>query len=351
ANVPSGVGRGGKIGRVSEPDFQDVLTNGAEWAVRKGYGWEEDLKNTEESGRLEPADPSKVSDKAFKRGSPQLGSLGAGNNFLEIQQVEKIYNEEAAKTFGIDQEGQVTVMIHTGSRGCGHQIASDYLREMERSLGQEKINSLPDRELIYANFQSKLGQDYFKAMCAAANFAFCNRQMITHWTREAFSRALGKSTDNMGLELVYDVCHNIAKVEKHKINGSSKDVVVHRKGATRAFPPGHEDIPEKYKKVGQPVLIPGSMGTASYVLVGTEKAMDISFGSTAHGAGRTLSRSQAIRSFRGEKIQDDLKKKGISLKAQSWKVIAEEAPQAYKDIDEVVKVSNEEGIGNLVVKL
>ena len=351
SNVPSGVGSEGKIGFVPKNEIDNALTLGAEWAVCKGYGWSDDLSRIEENGKMKSADPSKVSENAFKRGSPQLGSLGAGNHFLEIQRVEKIYDMETAKAFGIEQENQIMIMIHTGSRGLGHQVASDYLREMERSLCPEKIKKLPDRELIYAEFQSKLGQDYFSAMSAAANYAFSNRQMITHWIRESMSKVLKKDADKLGTETIYDVCHNVGKIEKHKIEGKMKKVVIHRKGATRAFPPGHEDVPKIYRNVGQPVLIPGSMGTASYILAGTHKSMELSFGSTAHGAGRSMSRIQSVKSFRGEHVKNDLEKKGISLRAMSWKVVAEEAPQAYKDIDEVVKVSNDVGIGKLVVKM
>jgi len=350
-NVPSGVGSEGKIGFMPKNEIDDVLKFGAEWAVEKGYGWERDLERIEENGRMKDADPSKISNEAFKRGSPQLGSLGAGNHFLEIQKVEKIYNTNVAKAFGIEMENQILIMIHTGSRGLGHQIASDYLREMERNLGQEKIKKLPDRELIYADFQSDLGQNYFKAMSAAANYAFANRQMITHWVRESISKVLKKDPEFLGADVIYDVCHNVGKIEKHKIDGKLKSVIVHRKGATRAFPPGHEDVPKIYRSVGQPVLIPGSMGTASYILVGTQRAMELSFGSTAHGAGRRLSRIKSIKSFRGEKIKNDLERKGICLKAMSWKVVAEEAPEAYKNIDEVVKVSDTTGIGKLVAKM
>lgn len=350
-NVPVGVGMDGKLGSIQKSKLDSVLNSGAKWAVENGYGWQEDLKRIEENGQMKSASSTKISDKAFKRGSPQLGSLGAGNHFLEIQRVEKIYDPKIAKVFGIDHEDQITIMIHTGSRGIGHQICSDYLREMERSLGEEKIRKLPDRELIYAPFQSQLGQDYFASMSAAANYAFCNRQMITHWMRESFSSVFHQSPESLDMNIIYDVCHNIGKLEKHKINGVTKDVVVHRKGATRSFPPDHPDVPEIYRKVGQPVIIPGSMGTASYLLVGTQKAMELSFGSTAHGAGRLMSRIKATKSFRGEHIKRDLENKGISLKALSWSGVAEEAPQAYKDIDEVVGVSDSIGIGKLVAKL
>lgn len=349
-NVPSGVGSKGRIGKISSSEMDEVLETGAEWAVKNGYGWKEDLERIEENGRLKDANKEYVSEKAKRRGYAQLGSLGAGNHFLEIQKVERIYDEGVAQAFGINDVNQITIMIHTGSRGLGHQVASDYIREMENKF-RGSMRDLPDRELIYADFGSELGQRYLKAMYAAANFAFANRQMIMHWVRESFASVLNKTPEELGMELIYDVCHNIGKVEVHDIAGKKKKVIVHRKGATRSFPPGHESVPKIYRKFGQPVIIPGSMGTASYLLVGTKRAMDISFGSTAHGAGRVLSRVRAIKSFRGEGIKRKLEDEGITLRAASWSVVAEEAPQAYKDIDEVVRVSHETGIGRLVAKL
>ena len=301
------------------------------------------MDRTEEYGNLK-ADPSVVTHRALQRGMPQLGTLGAGNHFLEIQKVTKIFDEDIAKRFGIDKEGQVTVMVHCGSRGLGHQVASDYIKKMEEKYG---YRNLPDRELINAPIQSQLGQDYYNAMSASVNFAFVNRQMIEHWTRDVFKKIFGSSE---GMSQVYDVCHNLAKFEKHNIDGKEKEVCVHRKGATRSFGSGREEIPEVYRKIGQPVIIPGSMGTASYLLVGTKKAEEISFGSTAHGAGRVGSRSEALRTLRGEQVARDLANKGIEVKG-SWKGLAEEAPQMYKDIDEVVKVSHKLGIGNLVARL
>ncbi|OGI15623.1 hypothetical protein A3K63_04275, partial [Candidatus Micrarchaeota archaeon RBG_16_49_10] len=348
-NVPSGLGSSGKVKIKSMADFDDVLNHGAKWAVERGYGWERDLKHLEDEGNLKAGDASKISSDAKRRGMPQLGSLGAGNHFLEIQRVEKVFNPEAAKAFGLE-EGKLTVMIHTGSRGLGHQACSDYLRDMER-LYKHLIQSLPDRELVYAPAQSKLANDYFAAMSAAANFAWCNRQMIVHWTRESFQEVLKQSPEDLGMDIVYDVAHNIAKVEEHVIDGKKRKVYTHRKGATRAFGPGRSEIPMDYRLVGQPVIIPGSMGTASYVLVGSDTAMEQTFGSTAHGAGRAMSRTEAVRTFRGQDVADKLKQKGILIRSASWQVVAEEAPSAYKDIDEVARVSDEIGIGKLVARL
>ena len=345
--VPSGVGRAGSI-RVTKDELDEVLHNGARWAVDNNFGWKKDLERNEENGCMKVGDLS-ISDKAMKRGMPQLGSLGSGNHFLEFQLVDEIYDTKTAEAFGIFK-GQICVMIHCGSRGLGHQVCSDYIREMERSLGSD-INNLPDRQLVYAPIQSELGKRYFNSMSAAANFAWVNRQMITHWVRESFSSILGEAPEDLGMDLVYDVTHNIAKVEKHNIDGRMENVCVHRKGATRSFGPGRDELPAIYRKTGQPVIIPGSMGTASYVLAGTAKAEDVSFGSTAHGAGRVMSRSAAIRQFKGEDIKRQLESKGILIRSASWKGIVEEAPQVYKDIDEVVKVSHDAGIGNLVAKL
>jgi len=348
-NVPSGLGSRGQL-RLTVNQLDEVLERGARWAVENGYGWEEDLERLEEGGCLSGADASKVSSDAKRRGLPQLGSLGSGNHFLEIQVVDKIYEPEVAKKFGIDHEGQITVMIHTGSRGLGHQVCSDYLRMMERAVHKYNLR-LPDRELVNVPFKSPEGQDYFAAMKCAANYAWANRQMIVHWVRQSFEQVLGRNAESLGLHIVYDVAHNIAKLEEHRINGETKKVVVHRKGATRAFPAGHPDIPAIYKEVGQPVLIPGDMGTASYVLVGTEQAMMETFGSTAHGAGRHLSRHAALRSFRGENIRNMLKNKGIYVRAAKFSVIAEEAPGAYKNVDKVVEISHKAGIARKVVRL
>jgi len=349
-NVPSGVGSEGLVKVKSVRELDEVLTLGAKWAVEHGYGVEEDLEVLEENGCMEQADPSKVSEKAKKRGMPQLGSLGSGNHFLEVQVVDKIFNPEVAKVFGIEKEGQICVMIHTGSRGLGHQVCSDYLREMERRY-RDLVRKLPDRELVYAPAGSNVAENYFKAMCCAANFAWCNRQMIVHWVRQSFEEVFNRSWEEMGMHIVYDVAHNIAKVEEHRVDGKKVKVYVHRKGATRAFPKGSKEIPKKYRDVGQPVLIPGSMGTASYVLVGCEQAMEETFGSTAHGAGREMSRAAAIRKFRGSEVAKRLERQGIYVHGASWKGIAEEAPEAYKNIDDVVYASDRAGIAKVVVRL
>ncbi len=347
-NVPSGVGSKGKV-KLSQQDIDDVLDYGAEWAVEKGYGWDEDLEVLEENGRIVAADSFEVSDKAKKRGIPQLGSLGSGNHFLEIQVVDEIYNEEVAEVYGLEK-GMIVIMVHTGSRGCGHQVCSDYLRLMDKAYKNYKID-IADRQLACAPIDSKEAQSYLRAMYAAANYAWANRQMITHWIRESFEDVLGKSARDMDMQIVYDVAHNIAKEETHDFKGNNVEVLVHRKGATRAFGPGREEVPLKYREVGQPVLIPGTMGTASYVLHGTETAMEETFGSTAHGAGRVLSRSQAKKDYNPEDIVNNMKSNGIRIKATSKNVIAEEAPGAYKDVDSVVRVSDSTGIAKLVAKL
>ena len=347
-NIPSGVGSKGRI-RLDENEINDVLDYGAEWAVNNGYGWPEDLEVLEENGRMEDANSSIVSDKAKKRGIPQLGSLGSGNHFLEIQIVDEIYNEEVAEVYGL-RKGMIVIMIHSGSRGCGHQVCSDYLRIMDKAYKKYKIN-LDDRQLACAPLDSKEAQNYIQAMAAAANYAWANRQMMTHWVRETFEDVLGKSAKDMEMDIVYDVAHNIVKMENHKVYNREEDLLVHRKGATRAFGPGREEIPEKYRAVGQPVLIPGTMGTASYVLHGTDVAMEETFGSTAHGAGRVLSRSKAKKDFSADEITEDMEKRGIRIKATSKNVIAEEAPGAYKDVDSVVRVSDSTGIAKLVAKV
>ncbi len=343
-NVPSGVGSEGKV-KLTRQQLNDVLENGAKWAVENGYGRARDLEFLESNGRLEQADASKVSDKAKGRGAPQLGSLGAGNHFLEIQVVDKIYLPDVAKVFGVDKVGQVCVMIHSGSRGLGHQVCTDYLQLLESKFRNE-IKNLPDRELVYAPSGTKEQQDYFSAMCAAANYAWANRQMMAHWVRESFVKTLGMKEEAIGLDVVYDVAHNIAKVEEY----DGRKFFVHRKGATRAFPAGNPEIPKEHQKVGQAIILPGSMGTASYILVGTETAKE-TFYSTAHGAGRVSSRAKMLRGVRGEDVARELAKRGILTRAASWKVLAEEAPEAYKQIDEVARVSDEAGIGKRVVRL
>lgn len=345
-NVPSGVGSESKL-KLTDKETDDVLNRGAAFALEKGYGEKQDLLHCEEEGNMKTADAKTVSSKAKARGKNQLGTLGAGNHFLEIQIVDKIYDENAAMRFGITKEGQITVMIHCGSRGLGHQVCSDYLREMEDTY-PEIMKSLPEKDLIYAPSGSRLADNYFKAMSASANYAWANRHIIGHFVRQSFKEVFG---DKVKVDTVYDVAHNIAKLEEHEIEGELKKVWVHRKGATRAFGPGHKDIPKDFRDLGQPIIIPGSMGTSSYILLGTDKAMKETFGSTAHGAGREMSRHEAISKFRGENIKNELEKRNIYVKCASWKGIAEEAPLAYKDIDEVVKVSHEAGIGTLVVKV
>ncbi|MFQ5920728.1 MAG: RtcB family protein, partial [Nitrososphaerales archaeon] len=347
--VPSGVGSAGVV-RLTPSQLDDVLTEGVRWAVRNGYGFNDDPDVCEESGQMKGADPGKVSKMARKRGAPQLGSLGSGNHFLEVQRVDKIYDQEAAKRFGIDHEGQVTVLIHCGSRGFGHQVCSDYLRVSESALRKYNIH-LVDRELACVPNGSSEGDSYRKAMYCALNFAWSNRQMITHWTRKTFEKVFGRSESDLDMRLVYDVAHNIAKVEKHKVDGSTKDVVVHRKGATRAFPAGKEEVPVGYRDIGQPVLIPGSMGTASFILLGSPKSLDLTFGSTAHGAGRTMSRSAAKRSYSAHEVQQRLQSKGIYVKALTRQGVVEETPEAYKNVDAVADVSHTLGIATKVARL
>jgi tRNA-splicing ligase RtcB len=347
--IPSGLGSTGQI-KLSIGQLDQVLSDGVRWAIRNGYGWEEDAEFCEENGTMKGADSSKVSSTAKSRGAPQLGSLGSGNHFLEVQLVDKVLDKEAANRFGITQAGQVVVLIHTGSRGLGHQVCSDYLRVMEVAVRKYSIY-LPDRELACAPNNSKEAEDYKKAMATALNFAWSNRQMITHWTRKTFEKVFKRSEKDLDMKLVYDVAHNIAKLEEHSINGVKKKVVVHRKGATRAFPPGSSAIPNIYKDIGQPVLIPGSMGTSSWVLVGTPKAMELSFGSTAHGAGRMMSRAAAMRAYPASEIKKQLESRGILIEAASWKGVAEEAPEAYKDVDAVAEVSHKVGIATKVARL
>ncbi len=347
--VPSGVGSEGVV-KLSNSELDEVLTEGVYWAIRNGYGWEEDAEVCEENGKMNGADPSKVSNMARKRGAPQLGTLGSGNHFLEVQRVDRIYDHEAAKAMGIDHEGQITVLIHCGSRGLGHQICSDYLRVSESALKKYGI-TLPDRELACVPNSSPEGEAYRKAMYSALNFAWSNRQMITHWTRKAFEKVFNMSESDLGMHLVYDVAHNIAKVEEHKIDGSLKQVVVHRKGATRAFPANRPELPERYRSLGQPVLIPGSMGTASWILLGNARSMELTFGSTAHGAGRTMSRAAAKRSYTAQEVQKRLEVRGIYIKALTKEGVVEETPEAYKDVDAVADVSHRVGIATKVARL
>ena len=349
-NVPCGLGSRRKDFKVTIHDLERLLMDGVQWAINQGLGWSEDAEHHEEHGCMKNADPDKVSTTAKNRGLTQVGTLGSGNHFLEIQKVDKIYDVKTAKTFGIEHEGQVTIMIHCGSRGFGHQVCSDYLRVMERAIHKYKI-VLPDRELACAPGNSKEAEDYYQAMACAVNYAFVNRQAIMHWVRQSFQRVFKVDPEKFGLTLVYDVAHNIAKIENHKVNGEQKKVWVHRKGATRAFPPQHPEIPSDYRAVGQPVLIPGSMGTSSWLLVGTEKAMERSFGSTAHGAGRTMSRHAAKRRFWGGDVKKALEQRGIHVRSASAVVLAEEADPAYKNVDRVADVSDKVGIATKVARL
>jgi tRNA-splicing ligase RtcB len=349
-NVPCGLGSRRKDFRVSQHDLDMLTANGVPWAIEKGLGWSEDAEHCEENGCMRNANPDKVSPNAKNRGLTQIGTLGSGNHFLEIQKVDKILDTRTAKTFGIEQEGQVTVMIHCGSRGFGHQVCSDYLRVMERAVQKYKI-ALPDRELACAPGKSQEAEDYYQAMACAVNYAFVNRQAILHWVRQSFQQVFRENPERFGLKLVYDVAHNIAKIENHRVDGDEKKVWVHRKGATRAFPPGREEVPADYRSVGQPVLIPGSMGTSSWLLVGTEQAMQVSFGSTAHGAGRMLSRSAAKRNFYGGDVKKALERRGIVVRAASPVVLAEEADPAYKNVDVVAEVSDNIGIATKVARL
>ena len=348
-NVPCGLGSRRNDLKVTLGDLERIATEGVSWVIDQGLGWRDDAEHCEELGCMKNANPNKVSATAKSRGLQQVGTLGSGNHFLEIQKVDKILDTKTAKTFGIDHEGQVTVMIHCGSRGFGHQICSDYLRVMERAVGKYKID-LPDRELACAPGKSKEAEDYYQAMACAVNYAFANRQAIMHWVRQSFKQVFKEDPERFGLKLVYDVAHNIAKIETHEVDGEQKKVWVHRKGATRAFPPGNPEIPRDYSSAGQPVLIPGSMGTSSWLLVGTEKAMQISFGSTAHGAGRMMSRTAAKRNYWGADIKRALEQRGIYVRAASSVVLAEEADPAYKNVDVVTEVSDRIGIATKVAR-
>jgi tRNA-splicing ligase RtcB len=330
--------------------LESLVVEGVQWLIDRGLGWHGDAEHCEENGHMANANPDKVSNTAKNRGITQIGTLGSGNHFLEVQKVDKIFSPRTAKAFGIEQEGQVMVMIHCGSRGYGHQVCSDYLRVMEHAVQKYKI-SLPDRELACAPGNSVEARDYIEAMACAVNYAFCNRQAIMHWVRQSFQQVYGTDAEKFGLKLVYDVAHNIAKTEEHDVEGVVKKVWVHRKGATRAFPAGHRDVPVDYRSEGQPVLIPGSMGTSSWVLVGSQKAMDLTFGSTAHGAGRMMSRSAAKRQYWGGDIKSGLEKRGIVVRAASMSVLAEEADPAYKNVDVVADVSDKIGIATKVARM
>lgn len=347
-NVPSGLGSKG-LTRVGEKEMLQILQNGSEWAVENGYGWEKDLEVTEENGRMSGADPSKVSYKAVKRGLSQLGSLGSGNHFLELGIVDEVFDEDVARSFGLE-EGRVTVTIHCGSRGCGHQIATDYLQKMERYVKENNV-PLPDRQLSCAPLDTGLGMDYYSAMSCGANYAWANRQMITHWIRESFENVMSDSAENMGMDMVYDVAHNIAKMERHSVEGRSTDVLVHRKGATRAFCAGRIEVPMRYRSIGQPVIVPGDMATGTYVLVGRKGAMEETFGSSCHGAGRRMSRKSAVESISASDIKDDMASKNILLKSGSDEGLIEEAPQAYKNVSKVVSIVCGTGLTDKVAKL
>ena len=341
--VPCGLGKGGYID-VDEEDLEEILEKGAEWMLENGHATEKDLERCEENGRL-PGKPEKVPEDAKKRGLKQVGSLGSGNHFLEVQKVDEVFDNKKAEAFGLE-ENQIVIMIHSGSRGLGHQTCTEYLRDFEKNY-PEIVEKIPEKELIYAPIGHELADDYRYAMYAAANYAWANRQAITQAVRNSMDRIF----DEFESELLYDVCHNIAKEETYEVNGEKKDLLVHRKGATRAMPKGRQEVPDAYSDVGQPVLIPGSMGTSSYILSGGEKSPELSFGSTAHGAGRLKSRTQAKQDYWGEDVQDELERQGIYVKAASGSTIAEEAPGSYKDVDEVIKVSDELGIGDKVVKM
>jgi tRNA-splicing ligase RtcB len=348
-NIPSGVGSKRKDLRLSQKELQKVLTKGAGWAVSQGFGYREDLEFIEERGCIEGADPSVISNRAFERGKPQLGTLGSGNHFVEVGYVDEVYDETSARALGLFKD-QVTIIVHTGSRGFGHQVCDDYIRILMKSTQKYGIE-LPDRQLCCAPVSSKEGKQYLAAMAGAANYAFANRQIILHWVRETFEQIFQMSSERLGLRLIYDVCHNIAKIETHKVAGKEMKVCVHRKGATRAFPPHHPEIPESYKEIGQPVLIPGDMGRYSYVLVGTEQAMAETYGSTCHGAGRVMSRKQAMKVSKGRPIIRELEDQGITIRSAGKATVREEIPEAYKDVSQVVEVVYGAGISRKVVRL
>jgi tRNA-splicing ligase RtcB len=347
-DIPSGLGSEGKI-RVREKELEEVMIKGSRWAIEKGYGLLEDSIVTEESGTMKGANPDRVGTKARKRGIPQLGTLGSGNHFLEVGVVDELYEPEAAKAMGIEALGQVLLLIHTGSRGFGHQVCTDYVALLEGAVKRYGI-SLPDRQLACAPIDSAEGRDYLAAMACAANYAWANRQFILHWARESFSKVFGRSQEELGMRQIYDVCHNIAKIEEYNVNGKREKLCVHRKGATRAFPAGHPDVPEIYRSIGQPVLIPGDMGRYSFVALGTEGAIRETFGSTCHGAGRVKSRAAAKRSLRGADVARGLAERGITVKAGSLASLAEEASEAYKDVSEVVDVTHKAGISLKVAR-
>ncbi|MBD3359668.1 MAG: RNA-splicing ligase RtcB [Candidatus Buchananbacteria bacterium] len=347
--VPSGLGKSGKLS-VNQKELNQVLSEGIDWAIKKGIASEKDKEHCEENGCLKSADPDKVSEQAKKRGHDQIGTLGSGNHFLEVQYVAKIFNKEIAEVFGLFED-QIVVMIHTGSRGFGHQVCTDYIKKLNKKIKEWDLD-LPDRELIYAPLNSQEGKDYFTAMNAAANFAWNNRQYLTYLTRQVFEEELGSDfKDKSDLQLVYDVAHNMAKKEKYKIEDQEVEICLHRKGATRGFGPNNPHIPKDYKKVGQPILIPGSMGTSSFILAGTKQAEEETFGSVCHGAGRRMSRSSAKKQVSGKQIKEELAKRGILIRCPSLSDIAEEAPLAYKDIDNVVEIVVQAGLAQKVAQM
>ncbi len=348
-NIPSGVGSTGNL-KLTINEEREVLLEGARWAVKQGYGLPADLKSTEDGGKMDGADPGRVSNRALERGRQQLGTLGSGNHFLEVEIVEEIFDEKVASVFGLEKD-QVAVLIHSGSRGFGYQVCDDYLARMIKHVDKLGIPPLPDRQLACAYLNSVEGRDYLAAMACAANYAWANRQMLMYWTRKTFERTLGMSPPEIGMKLVYDVCHNIAKIEEFPVDGKNVKLCVHRKGATRAFPPGHPAVPENYRKVGQPVLIPGDMGTGSYVLVGTDKAFSETFGSTCHGAGRVMSRSKATKVSKGRAIRREMEDRGVIVMASGKGTLREEIPEAYKNIDEVVDIVHQSGLSRKVARL
>ncbi|MDD5237785.1 MAG: RtcB family protein [Candidatus Omnitrophica bacterium] len=348
SDIPAGVGSKGDI-RVSAKEEKEILVKGSKWAVGKGYGTQEDLECTEENGAIQGADPQAVSERAYERGKAQSGTLGSGNHFLEVQVIDQLYDRDICDELDLNL-GQVTVMIHSGSRGLGYQICEDYVKSMQHCLQKYNIN-VPDRQLACAPVNSAEGKAYLSAMKCAANYAWANRQCLMHLTRMVFEKIFSLSWQKMGMSLIYDVAHNIAKIEKHVVDGKEKDLCIHRKGATRAFPPGHAALPERYKKIGQPVIIPGDMGRNSYLLAGTQKAMEETFGSTCHGAGRLKSRTAAAKSINLGVLLKELEAKGIIVRASGRGTIVEEAPQAYKDVNDVVDVVHNAGISKRVCRM
>lgn len=347
--VPSGVGSEGRVS-LTRDEMESVLRDGARWSVGKGYGWPEDLDVIEEGGALAAADPAAVSDRARSRGKDQLGTLGSGNHVLEVQFVDEIYDKDVASRFGIGPVGQATVLLHCGSRGLGHQVCTDHVEVMARAMRAYGIE-VPDRQLACVPVRSAEGARYLEAMAAAANFAWANRQCITHFVRTAFASTFGRDARSLGLQLVYDVSHNMAKLEEHVVDGQPRKLLVHRKGATRAFPPGHPDVPTRYRDVGQPVIVPGDMARYSFLAVGTDAAMEQTWGSTCHGAGRQESRHAAMRRLRGHDLVSELRARGITIRARSPRMLAEEAPDAYKDVAEVIDVCHRSGISRKVARL